>query len=411
MSGNSTLTNVKIANASLRSFKNNLVLGNNVNRSYSKEFAQTGGKIGDTFNIRLPNRYEVTTGAVLNIQPSVDSSIALQVATQKHVGLAFSSADRTMSMDRFQERIIDPAMIALANDVDYNLYANMYKAVANSVGVPSATALPSTLKGFGQARSKIAKGGAPIDSLKAIVDYDVEASLVNGLSGLFQAQDALSAQYKKGSMGMASGMDFYASQNVSAHTVGPLGGTPLTNYGSAYVAGAVTLVTDGWTSSAANRLKKGDSFTIAGVYAINPQTRQSTGSLKQLVALADADSDSGGNLTISIEGLYASGPLQNVNALPADGAAILTFGAVSTYQNVICPQNLVFDKDAFALAFVDLEEVPGSVVVRDEELGLSMRMWQQGDITNDRLITRIDVMYGFKCIRPEYACRVVGQPA
>jgi hypothetical protein len=411
MSGNSILTNTVIAKESLRSLKNNLVLAANVNRQYSKEFAKSGAKIGDTFNVRLPNRYEVTSGAVLNIQGSVDSSIALRVSTQKHVGLSFTSADRALSLDMFKERVIDPAMIALANDVDYNLYQNMYKQVYHSVGVPSASALPSSLKGFGQARAKIAKAGGRIDALKAIVDYDVEASLVNGLSGLFQAQDALSEQYKKGSMGMASGMDFYASQNVAQHTIGQLGGTPLTNYGSAYVAGSTSLVTDGWTASAANRLKEGDVFTIDNVYAINPQTRQSTGALKQWVATADADSDGSGNCTISFAGAYASGPLQNVNALPADGAAIKTFGHASSYASVVAPQNLVFDKDAFALAFVDLAEVPGSVVVRDEDLGLSMRLWEQGDINNDRLITRIDVMYGFKCIRPEYACRVVGQPA
>jgi hypothetical protein len=410
MSGNSLLTNSVIANESLRSLKNNLVLGSNVNRQYSKEFAKSGAKIGDTFNVRLPNRYEVTSGAVLNIQGSVDSSIALQVSTQKHIGLAFSSADRALSLDKFKERVIDPAMIALANDIDYNLYANMYKAVAHSVGVPHATAYPSTLKGFGQARAKIAKAGGLIDGLKAIVDYDVEASLVNGLSGLFQAQDALSAQYKKGSMGMASGMEFYASQNVAQHTIGNTVGTPVTNYGSAYVAGSTSLVTDGWTADVAT-LKKGDSFTIAGVNAINPQTRQSTGQLKQFVVLEDEVSDASGNITISFEGCYASGPLQNVDALPADGASIATFGHATSYKNIICPQNLVFDKDAFALVFVDLEEVPGSKIVRDEELGLSMRLWQQGDIVNDRLITRIDVMYGFKCIRPEYACRVVGQPA
>jgi hypothetical protein len=411
MSGNSLLTNSVIAKESLRSLKNNLVLAANVNRSYSKEFAQSGAKIGDTFNVRLPNRYEVTSGAVLNIQGSQDSSIALQVSTQKHVGMAFSSADRALSLDKFKERYIEPAMIALANDVDYQLYAAMYKQVYNSVGVPSASALPSTLKGFGQARAKIAKGGGPIDGLKAIVDYDVEASLVNGLSGLFQAQDALSAQYKKGSMGMASGMDFYASQNVAQHTIGALGGTALTNYPSAYVAGSTSLVTDGWTNSTAT-LKKGDVITIAAVNEVNPQTRQSTGSLAQFVVQADVTADGSGNITITLDrGIYASGPNQNVDALPADGAAIKVFGAVNTYAGIICPQNMVFDKDAFALAFVDLEEVPGSVVVRDEDLGLSMRMWQQGDITNDRLITRLDVMYGFKCIRPEYACRVVGQPA
>jgi len=391
--------------------KNQLVLSNNVNRQYSKEFAGSGGKVGDTINIRKPLRYEVTDGAILNIQDSVDQSMSLQIDTQQHVGMAFSSKDRALSIENFKERYIGPAMTALANKIDYSGYQKVYRKVPHFVGVPSATALPSTLKGFGQARAKIAKSGAPIDGLKAIVDYDVEASLVNGLSGLFQASDSLSAQYKKGSMGMASGMDFYASQNVIKHTIGHVAGTPLTNYATPYVAGSTSLVTDGWTISTTT-LKKGDVISIAGVYEVNPQTRQSTGALAQFCVMADVTADGSGNITITLDrGMYASGQYQNVDALPIDGAAITTFGATSTYADVIAPQNLVFDKNAFALVFVDLEQVPGSEVVRDEETGISMRLWQQGDVVNDRLITRIDVLYAWECIYPEYACRVVGQPA
>jgi len=348
----------------------------------------------------------------LNIQDSVDKYVDLTVSSQKHVGMAFSSKDRALSLDKFSERYIEPAMVALANKVDHTIFSALYKKVYHSVGVPHATAFPSTLKGFGQARAKIAKSGAPIDNLKAIVDYDVEAALVNGLSGLFQAQDELSKQYKKGSMGMASGMQFFASQNVPKHTIGALGGTPLTNYPSAYVAGSTSLVTDGWSNSITGVVKAGDVISIADVYEVNPQTRESTGALAQFLVTADANSDGSGNCTITLDrGLYASGQYQNVDALPGNNKAITIFGHASSYAGIIAPQNLVFDKNFAAAAFVDLPQVQGSVIKRDEDAGISLRMVQDYDIVNDREITRLDVLFGYEAIYPELACRVVGQPA
>jgi len=409
---NSLLTDSIITQECLMQLKNNLVLTKNINLSYSSQYAQSGGKVGQTISIRKPSRYEVTDGAVLNIQDSVDKYVDLTVSSQKHVGMAFSSKDRALSLDKFSERYIEPAMVALANKVDHTIFSALYKKVYHSVGVPHATAFPSTLKGFGQARAKIAKSGAPIDNLKAIVDYDVEAALVNGLSGLFQAQDELSKQYKKGSMGMASGMQFFASQNVPKHTIGALGGTPLTNYPSAYVAGSTSLVTDGWSNSITGVVKAGDVISIADVYEVNPQTRESTGALAQFLVTADANSDGSGNCTITLDrGLYASGQYQNVDALPGNNKAITIFGHASSYAGIIAPQNLVFDKNFAAAAFVDLPQVQGSVIKRDEDAGISLRMVQDYDIVNDREITRLDVLFGYEAIYPELACRVVGQPA
>lgn len=408
---NSLLTDAKITQECLMQLKNELILSNKVNRQYSNQFAETGAKIGDNLNIRKPSRYTVTDGPVLEVQDSQDQYVNLQISNQKHVGMAFTSKDRSLSMDRFSERYIQPAMTALANQVDFSLYQAMYQQTYHSVGVPSATALPSTMKGFGQARAKIAKSGAPIDKLNSIVDFDVEASLVSGQSSLFNSQESISEQYKKGSMGYASGMQFFASQNVSKHTIGALGGTPLVNYPSAYVAGSTSLVTDGWTNST-GAVAAGDVISIANVYEVNPQTRQSTGALAQFLVTAAVTADGSGNITIVLDrGLYASGQYQNVDSLPVNNAAITVFGSASAYAGLIVPQNLVFDKNAYALAVVDLAEMPNSVIKRDEDSGLSIRMWQQGDITNDRLITRLDIMYGYRCIYPEYACRVVGQPA
>lgn len=411
---NSLLTNDVIAKECLMSLKNNLVFTKGVNREYGKEFGKEGAKIGSVFNVRKPSRYEVTSGAALNIQDSVDQSVALTMDKRYHVGMAFSQEDRTLSVDRFRERYVDPAMIALANKIDSAMFADMYKQVFSAVGIPSASALPSTLKGFVLAKAKMELLGAPKGMTSAIVDPLVQASLVEGLKGLFQSSDKIADQYEQGLMGIAGGSKFASSANVPKHTIGHLGGTPLTNYPSAYVAGSTSLVTDGWTNSTAT-LKAGDVISIGSVFAVNPQTRLTTGELAQFVVQADVTSDSSGNITIVLDrGLYASGQYQNVNALPADGAAITIFGHASSYADIVAPQNLVFLKQAFAMGVVDLElPTDGAKASRavDEDAGLSITMTSQFEITNYRNITRLDFLGGWKCVYPELACRVVGQPA
>lgn len=393
--------------------KNQLGFTKNVNKQYDDRFAKSGGKVGDTINIRKPSRYEVTSGAVLNIQDSQDQSVALTLDQHKHVGLAFSQKDLSLSIDEFKDRHIKPAVTALANAVDYAGYAAMYKQVYSSVGVPSASALPSTLKGFTQAKAKMALLGAPQDELNAIVDPLVEASLVEGLKSLFQSSEQIKKQYEKGIMGYAAGSKFISSANVAKHTIGALGGTPLMNGSTS--AGATTLVTDGWTAAAATRLKAGDVISIGSVYAVNPQTRVSTGELAQFVVTADVASDGSGNLTIAIDrAIYASGPYQNVDALPADGAAITVFGHASSYANIVAPQNLVFHKDAFVLGCADFELPKGmdmAARASDPESGLSLSLVRGFDIYNHRTVTRLDILFGWKCVYPEFACRVVGQPA
>lgn len=412
---NSLLTNDIIAKECLMSLKNNLVFTKNVNREYSKEFAKTGAKIGSTFNIRKPSRYEVTSGATLNIQDSKDQSVALSLDKHYHVGMAFSEVDRTLSVDKFRERYIEPAMIALANKVDSAFYADMYKQVFSSVGVPSASTFPSTLKGFVQAKAKMELLGAPVGQYSAIVDPLVQAEMVEGLKGLFQSSEKIAEQYETGLMGIAAGCKFSSSANVAKHTIGALGGTPLTNYPSAYVAGSTSLVTDGWSNSITGVLKAGDVITIDSVYAVNPQTRQSTGQLAQFVVQSDVNSDGSGNATITLDrGLYASGQYQNVDALPANNANIKVFGHASNYAGIVAPQNLVFHKNAFAMGIADLElpsDGANGSRAYDEDAGLSLTMTSQFDIVNFRNITRIDFLGGWKCIYPELACRVVGQPA
>ena len=201
-------------------------------------------------------------------------------------------------------------------------------------------------------------------------------------------------------MGMAGGFKWSMDQNVNAHTIGAHGGTPLVN--GASQSGA-SLVTDGW---GATSLNKGDIFTIAGVFGVNPQSRQSTGELQQFVVTADnADA---GDKTIAISpAIVTSGAMQTVTAAPADNAVITVLGVASTSAI----QSMAFHRDAFVMGCADLQLPQGvdkAARVSDKQLGLSVRMVRDYDINNDKFPCRLDVLYGWKTVYPELACRIQG---
>lgn len=401
---NTLLTISMITREALRILENNLTFAKGVNRQYDDQYAIGGAKIGDTLNVRKPARYQGRSGSALSVEDHTETSVPLQLNTQFGVDINFTSKELALSIDDFSKRILQPAMATVANKIDRDGLA-LYKSIANAVGTPGT--VPTAFKTYLQAGAKMDYEATPRDGLRSVVlDPNAQVEIVDTLKGLFQSGDQIKSQYESGNMGLAGGFKWSMDQNINVHTVGPLGGTPLVN--GVPTSGAVTLVTDGWTAAAAARLKKGDVFTIAGVNAVNPQSRQSTGQLRQFVVTADVSSDGSGNLTAAIyPAITNSGSFQTVDALPADNAAITVLGAAST----LSPVHLAYHRDAFALACADLP-LPGGVDmasrVSDKQLGLSARMVRAYDISNDKFPCRLDVLYGWAVLYPELACRIMG---
>jgi len=403
--GQSLLNISMITKESLRILKNELGFAKNVNRQYDDKFEHSGAKIGSVINIRKPVRYTVSDGPALQLQDIEDQSEALTLDSQKHVAFQFSSKELALNIEEFSERYIKPAVVSLANKIDYD-GTGLFEDVYQAVGTPGTT--PDDLDDALNAGVKLDNMGAPMDDQRSLVlNPAAQADMVYGLKGLFQSSEEIKKQYEKGVMGYAAGFKWKMDQNIRSHTIGQQGGTPEVKT-TVSSQGASTIATEGWTSSAANRLKKGDVFTVAGVYAVNPQSRQSTGQLQQFVVTADFDSDGSGEGDISVApAMYTEGPYQNITAFPADGDAITVLGSGS----VVSPQNLAFHKDAFVLGMADLP-LPGGVDMAarasDEGSGLSVRIVKAYDINNDTFPCRLDVLYGWKTIYPELACRIVG---
>lgn len=402
---NALINSSMITNESLAILENNLAFAKGVSREYDDKFAVSGAKIGDTLNIRKPARYVGRTGAAIGVEDHTETSVALQLDTQFGVDVSFTSSDLTLKIDEFSDRIVAPAMATIANKIDADGLRIGYQATYNAVGTPGTT--PATAAVILASGAKLDFEAAPRDSKRSLViDPLANASMVDVLKGLFQSSDQIEDQYKSGNMGLAFGYKWSMDQNVYTHTVGPLGGTPLVN--GVPAQGATTLVTDAWTAAAASRLKKGDVFTIANVYAVNPQSRLSTGQLRQFVVTADVSSDGSGNLTAAISpAIQSTGSFPTVNALPADNAAITVLGAANT----VTPANMAFHKDFMVLGCADLL-VPKGVDMasrsNSKKVGLSVRMVRQYAISTDAFPCRFDVLYGYKVVYPELACRIMG---
>ena len=400
---NSLLTIDMITRKSLEILENNLVISRNVNKEYDDSFAVEGAKIGSTLRIRLPDRALVTDGAALQVQDDNEQYTTLTVSSQKHIGINFTSAELTMQLDDFAERVLKPRISQLAASVDADV-ANAYKSIFNTVGTPGTT--PATALVLLQAQQKLNESAAPMSPRYATVNPAANAGLVNGLSGFFNPTSTISRQFKTGMMGEGVlGYDeMNMSQSIVNHTTGSRAGTILVNETVA-TQGQATITLDGLTST--TTVTVGDVFTIAGVYAVNPQTRLSTGSLQQFVVTA-AQTASGGdmaNMAISPPMYTSSNALATIDAFPANNAAVTFVGTAST----VYPQNLVYHKNAITLATADLLLPQGvDMASRQVHNGISMRIVRQYDINNDRMPCRVDVLYGFSTIRPPMACRIWG---
>jgi hypothetical protein len=391
-----------ITRKALEILENNLVITRTVNRQYDDSFAVEGAKIGSTLRIRLPDRALVTDGAALQVQDDNEQFTTLTVSSQKHIGVNFTSAELTMQLDDFAERVLKPRISQLASSIDADV-ANSYKSVFQSVGTPGTT--PATSLVLLQAQQKLNESAAVMSPRYATVNPAANAGLVEGLKGLFNPVNTISRQFKNGLMGegVLGLEEINMSQSIKQHTTGSrTGAHTVTTTVSTQGQATINI-----TGTGSQTIAAGDVFTIASVFAVNPQTRESTGSLQQFV-VTEANTASGGAYTsvkISPAIYTSSNALATVDSFPQSSAVVTFLGSASTQY----PQNLVYHKDAISFATADLLLPQGvDMASRQVHNGISMRVVRQYDINNDRLPCRIDVLYGFSAIRPPMAVRMWG---
>lgn len=409
---NSVLTIDVIAKEALMILDNELVMAKKVHRGLESEFgnAMNGYQAGSTVSIKRPTDFTVRDGANVSNQDVVEGTTSITVNKQKGVDFAFTSQELTLNIKDLSERVIKPAMVQLANQVDADVLA-LYKDVPNWVGTPGQAV--NSFADFALAPQRLDEYAVMKGDRTAALSPADTWGMVGTQTGLYITGAANSA-YREGDLGRIAGVDTFSAQNVQTHTVGVATGTPLVNgasqtstYATVKDSMTQTLNTDGWTNSTTGILKAGDVFTIAGVYAVNPVTKATLPFLKQFTVTADANSGaSTGPAALTIyPAIITSGAFQNVSAAPADNAAITVQGTGGTGYR----QNLVFHKNAFALAMVPMIAPPGAVEVsRQSYKGTSVRLIPYYTGTNDTSAWRLDILYGVKTIDPRLATRLSG---
>ena len=409
---NNLLTISMITNEALMVLENELVFSDAVTREYDDQFAVTGAKIGATLNVRRPARFIGTTGPALNVEDFNETSVPVTLSTQFHVDTQFTTQDLALSLDMFSDRVLKPAVAAVANKIDYDGLSMAKLATANIVG--TAGTPPTSLLTYLNAAAYLDSEGAPRDGRRSmIVEPFTGATIVDSLKGLFNPSDKIAEQYKRGLMGRDSaGLYWRMDQNVVPQTFGNYSVGLQTNTatftGSLSTGWAQTSTITIATASSTATINAGDVIQIANVYAVNPQNRQAYGGnkLRNFVVQSTANLTTGGVAVTVSPAIITGGQFQNVTVTATSATATVTPFANS---GQVSPQNIMLHKNAFTLATADLE-LPDGVHfagrASDKELGLSMRVVRQYTINNDSIPTRIDVLYGWAPLYPELACRV-----
>lgn len=388
---NTILTIDEITNEALRLAHEKASFLGTVNRQFDESFGNNNGKIGDTLRIRLPSQYTRRTGSrVMDVQDSEQQKTTVTAATQDGVDMRFNSREMALDLQNFSKLHLEPAMAVLVSGIESDVLQGCTKLVYNQVG--SWGVPPADLAAFGAARAKMNQDLAPKDDNRYIQYDSVNmGGIVNALKGLFHESGAIKEQYREGMMGRTAGFDWYENERVWNQTTGSDHTTVTVN--DASIAAGDT----GFTTAGAN-VTVGTVFTIANVNKVHPETKATYGIAQQFVITAV----NGNDWTFS-PAYFASGAKQNVDALPVNGAAITLFGTASQTKT----QALAYHKDAFTFvtAALPLMKSSESCVSKTYD-GISLRVWQDSDIRNDEMLTRIDILYGYAAIRPQWAARI-----
>lgn len=394
---NTNLTIDMITNRALMVLHQKANFIGSIDRQYDDKFANDGAKIGSSLRIRQPNKYVVTDGATLGSQDNIETETTLNVTTQKHVPINFTSEELTLDIDRFSERIIEPAVSALVATVEADVMSNLYKQVYNFVdNNGSAMTFAKAL----EAGKILTDNLAPYDKRCLNLNTQDNVDMVDALKGLFNAQDKLSSNYKEGRLaGPFSGFsDIYENTNWARHQTGTAAATTGYLVNGASQEGTTLTVDTGTTT-----FLEGDIITIAGVNRVHPETKVDTGILQQFVVTSDSGA-SATSLSISPSLNSTSNGQQNVTASPADNAAISKVGGGAS---AIAGTSMAFHKDAFTFATADLVMPKGVDMGARKVLdGVSLRIIRNYDINNDKFPCRMDILYGSVAQRPELACRI-----
>lgn len=395
----SLLTPTVIANEALMQLENNLVFGKNCHTEYRKEFV----KIGSSVTFRKPVQFTVVSGATINVQDVTEASDTITISNDKHVAWDFSVSDLTLTIEKYSERYVAPALIAMADNIDATVAA-LYDDLYWSSGNPGTT--PASFSALGDMAAYMDDVAIPADMRKLVLSPSARWSMADALKGTYDPKRAKDS-VEKGWLGTVAEFDIYGSQKAPKHTTGTaINGTILVT-----TAVSDTYSTSTFTSTVnvdgtiSGTFLAGDVFTIANVYSVDPVSKVSTGRLQHFVVTANVTAAANAAALVVYPRIIASGAYQTVNAAAANNAVVTFIGT----QGTTYPQNLAYHRNALALVMVPIqvpETCPFKARVNKDGYGLTMM--KDFDIVNRREICRIDALWGVKTLDNRLGGRIWG---
>ncbi len=399
---NQLLTINMITREAIRLFTNSNLFIQNIDRQYDNQYAVEGAKIGSALRIRLPNDYIVTDGPAASVQDTNEQNTTLTLATQRHVDTGFTTAQRTLELDDFSQRVLAPKVNVLAGNVAKTVMLAIGEAICNyrSNVDGGGNIISPTKTQFLEAGAILDDNSAPLmgtmGDRKVVNDPWTDARLVDSLAGQFNPSARISQQYQTGTMKQALGFSFFRDQTVIKHTAGTFTAGTVNGAGQS----GTTLVTNAITGT----LLVGDVITIAGVVAVNRVTKQSTGTSRQFVITANA---ANGATSLSIYPAIVPSvggsdvQYQTVVSSPADTAAI----SLASKPSEVYRKSISYAPEAITMVTADLWMPPKNGVIeaaRHAMDGVSMRHVAAYQIGTDQAVDRLDVLFGQLAIRPEW---------
>lgn len=205
-----------IASSALATLYNSTVLLPLVNRDYDADF---NGKQGDTITVRTPATFTVdefdrNTGIVL--QDPTEGSFTVTLDTLPDVSFPITAEELTLELDRFEERLLNPAMEAHSQWVDGKLAEKLVDAAEGVGGGGTATGTGSNdgdqVKAFRTARRKLSRSKLPLTDRYAVLSPEGVEAITDDNIVLQANTSGTTEALREGAVGRLGGFPIFESQ-------------------------------------------------------------------------------------------------------------------------------------------------------------------------------------------------------
>jgi hypothetical protein len=364
---NTFLTPQIIAMEALAILKNNLVMADLVHSDYSSEFV----KVGDTITVRKPAVLVAKDFAGnSDVQDLVEEGVAVKMERFKDISVKLTSKQETLELKDFARQVIEPAMVALAEQIDSDLANFAFGASVGAIGAASAT--PTSLADIANAAKYLDNVKAPVVDRHLVMspDHKYRYALTNNLSYVNYAGD--NATLREALLGRIFALNTYMDQNMpksSAAVSGTVKGV------ISVASGTANNVTLSAGLPADGTLKIGDGFIFGGI-------------LYRFVA----------------DHTLTSGGKANVAVSPNFPAGVSVAVSVPVVRN---SSSVAFHRNAFAFVNrpLDLPMGAARAAIANGE-GMSVRVVYGYDQVTKQDTISFDIIYGIAALRPELAVRI-----